>query len=246
MTDIADSLDIRSTTDAALNEIDSITIVQKDGLFVTKNSIVMHILDQSSWARDLYYELSGFEQQQTLEEIGTFSLSIVANDLQIKAERGSNNHVKELEAPPVMPADLVKMRPALFISEVVDQYRAHLGKHWSTDMIDKAESEHRDLLLVYGRELNVKETIDNHSEKTFFNEAWDCLNERFLHLRQLCGGLATAFPNTTSVESDFSIIKWEKDDSRTRLTSISLVGIMHAKQFETLKTVVANRLEEKQ
>jgi hypothetical protein len=34
------------------------------------------------------------------------------------------------------------------------------------------------------------EGLDNHDEKRIFNEAWDCLNGRFMHLRQLCGGLA--------------------------------------------------------
>lgn len=77
-------------------------------------------------------------------------------------------------------------------------------------MIDKAESEHRDLLLVYVSELDVKEVIDCQSEKTFFSEAWDYLNERVLHLRQLCSGPVTAYSNTTSVESDFSTIKWER------------------------------------
>jgi hypothetical protein len=56
----------------------------------------------------------------------------------------------------------------------------------------------------------VKVALDMHDEKTLFKEAWDCLKGRFMQLRQLCGGLATTFPNTTSIESDFSIIKWEK------------------------------------
>jgi hypothetical protein len=83
----------------------------------------------------------------------------------------------------------------------------------------------RELLVVYARKLNVKTTLDKHNEKTFFNEAWDYLKGRFMQLCQLCGGLATPFPNTTSVESDFSIVKWEKNDSRNNLTSLSLAGI---------------------
>jgi hypothetical protein len=108
-----------------------------------------------------------------------------------------------------MPADLVKMCPGVFISEVVDQYRGHLTKHWSADLIDKVESEHRELLVVNVREPDVKVTLDKHDKKTFYNEARDCLKGRFMQLRQLCGGLATTFPNMTSVESDFSIVKWE-------------------------------------
>jgi len=106
----------------------------------------------------------------------------VADRLQIQAERDSNNNVRELEAPPVMPADLVKMRPGVFISEVVDQYREHLAKHWSADLIDKVESKHRELLVVYAREPDVKAPFDKHDEKTFFNEAWDYLKGHFMQL----------------------------------------------------------------
>ncbi len=137
----------------------------------------------------------------------------------------------------MMPADLVKMCPGVFISEVVDQYHGHLAKHWSADLIDKVESEHRELLAVYMGEPDVKAALDKHDEKTFFNEAWDCLKGRFMQLRQLCGGLMTMFPNMTSVESDFSIVKKEKNDSRSSLTSLSLAGIMHAKQFKQIKMI---------
>ncbi len=83
----------------------------------------------------------------------------------------------------------------------------------------------------------MKATLDKHDEKMFFNEAWDCVKGRFRQLHQLCGGLVTMFPNMTSVESDFSIIKWEKNDSRRSLTSLSLAGIMHTKQFEQIKMI---------
>jgi len=97
------------------------------------------------------------------------------------------------------------------------------------DLIDKAKSEHCELLVVYAREPDVKAALDKHDKKTFFNEVLDCLKGHFMQLRQLCGGLAIVFSNTTSVESDFSIVKWEKNDSRRSLTSLSLTGIMHAK-----------------
>jgi hypothetical protein len=211
MADIATGLDIYSIVDVALiNEINPTTIIQRDGWIVTKDAVVMHIRDQGSWARNLYNELSHIEKQQILQEISIFSLSIVADGLQIQAERDSNNNARELEAPPEMPTYLVKMRPNVFINEVVDQYHEHLAKHWSVDLIDKVESEHRELLVVYAREPDVKVALDMHDEKTLFKEAWDCLKGRFMQLRQLCGGLATTFPNTTSIESDFSIIKWEK------------------------------------
>ena len=88
------------------------------------------------------------------------------------------------------------------------------------------------MLLAYAREPSIKEVLDAHDHKTFFNDAWDSVNTRFVTLRQFCGGLASMFPNTTSVESDFSMVKWEKDAHHTGLTSLSLEGVMHSKQLD--------------
>jgi hypothetical protein len=49
-----------------------------------------------------------------------------------------------------------------------------------------------------------------------------------------CGGIASTFPGTSTVESDFSIIGWEKDDCQTALSNLSLEAILHAKQREEI------------
>ena len=54
-------------------------------------------------------------------------------------------------------------------------------------------------------------------------------------LCQFVGGLASVFPGTSTVEADFSVIGWEKDEYRTALTNFSLEGILHCKQYEHLK-----------
>ena len=48
------------------------------------------------------------------------------------------------------------------------------------------------------------------------------------------------FPNTATVESDFSLIGFEKNVYRQSLTNFSLEGILHAKQFDTLCALSAN------
>ena len=60
---------------------------------------------------------------------------------------------------------------------------------------------------------------------------------RFKNLEMFCGGLASTFPATSSVESDFSILKWEKDIHRMSLTEFSLEGVMHARQFKRLQSL---------
>ena len=46
--------------------------------------------------------------------------------------------------------------------------------------------------------------------------------------------MATAFPGTSNVESDFSIVKWEKDVMRMNLSDFSLEGIIHAKHYNKI------------
>ena len=125
--------------------------------------------------------------------VGRFGLFLTAAGLHIQAERDPQNNPRELEAPHVLPYELVKLRHGEFVTDVVDPFRGHLAKFWNVDMIDDAEKDHRDLLAAYAREPHLKTILDTHNEKTFFNAAWDCRQGRFPLLRQLCGGIATAF-----------------------------------------------------
>ena len=64
------------------------------------------------------------------------------------------------------------------------------------------------------------------------------MQENFEHLKKFCGGLATAFPDMSSVESDILIVNWEKNDCWISLTDISLEGIFHCKQFDKISSIV--------
>ena len=50
-------------------------------------------------------------------------------------------------------------------------------------------------------------------------------------LALLCGGLASAFPNIAIVESNFSLLGYEKDVARKCLANLSLDGIPLCKQW---------------
>ena len=49
-------------------------------------------------------------------------------------------------------------------------------------------------------------------------------------LQMSCGRLGSAFANTASVESDFNILKWEKDDFQQSMMDLTLEGIFQTKQ----------------
>ena len=60
------------------------------------------------------------------------------------------------------------------------------------------------------------------------------MEDHFEILRDFCGGIAMVFANTALVESDFSILGWEKDKFQLSMTDLSLEGVMHCKQYKAL------------
>jgi len=69
-----------------------------------------------------------------------------------------------------------------------------------------------------------------------FSDGWRCIGSGgFQYLKEFCRGLANVFPSITTIESDFSIINFEKNSHRPALTDLSLEGILHSKQFDMIK-----------
>ncbi|ETM52682.1 hypothetical protein PPTG_19646 [Phytophthora nicotianae INRA-310] len=176
------------------------------------NDIIAHIEDQGSLARACYERLDEAAKKAVVRQIA--------------------------DAPPVLPSQLVRLRHGVFLRDVLDPYREHISKHWKIDNVDGIEANHRDLLKAYNADETLREIIDKHTVAIDFNEAWDSVSNRFHQLRSFCGGLATVFANTTSVDSDFSILKWEMDDNRTSMMHLSLEGIFQAKQRVKLQLLV--------
>jgi hypothetical protein len=77
----------------------------------------------------------------------------------------------------------------------------------------------------------LKDGIDSLSSSSSFKDGWSLLGARFLNLMEYCGVVATFFSGTSTVEFDFSIMRWEKDLFRKRLSNFGLEGVMQAKQF---------------
>lgn len=71
-----------------------------------------------------------------------------------------------------------------------------------------------------------------------FESGWKMVQGRFDVLHDFYGGIATVQANTATVESDFSILGWEKDEHRQSLSDLSLEGIIQSKQYELLANLV--------
>ncbi len=189
-----------------------------------------HFHSQGSWARDVFLGLDVANQTLILKEIAHFGLKLVQRISTIQAEHDSNNEAALNLAPLVMPFQLVEMASSDFIDLVLNPYRNQLAKFWPDEKIDLIERHQQELFNAYKKEPGSKLFIDKHDHTMFFNTGWDDLKGCFEHLRMFYGGLTNAFTNTTSVELDFSILKWEKDDFLQSMMNLTLEGIFQAKQ----------------
>jgi len=109
---------------------------------------------------------------------------------------------------------------------------------------------HNDLLIIEEEFNKFKEFVEHDNllsnlikdENNFltFYDSWniEALKGKFKPLTTFLGGIASPFPTTATVESDFSRLRWEKDDFAKRLTDFSLEGILQAKQFPILMDII--------
>ena len=170
-----------------------------------------------------------------VKSIAACSVDLIAKIAAIVCERDSRNDAADF-MPPVLPHQLVKLRGREF-ADIVRLQIDRLSSHWSPQHIEHTELDFQDLCSSYEREPAFKQVLDQCNSKTSFEQGWGYVLEKFEHLKMFCGGLATAFPGTSTVESDFSVVMWEKDDCRIGLTDFSLEGILHAKQFTRLQSM---------
>lgn len=82
---------------------------------------------------------------------------------------------------------------------------------WTAADIDAMEEEHRDLVRAAAAEPALRSALDACKDGVSFAEGWSVVKGRFESLHRFVGGIASVFPGTSQVESDFSIVKAEKD-----------------------------------
>jgi hypothetical protein len=201
------------------------------------DAIVEHIHDQGSFVITCYNDLDKDNKNDIIHTVATYAISLVTGLMGVKAERDGDNMRLENNTPLVLPTQLIAIHHGKFVSEVLEPYHDHISAFWSLEDIDQTEADYHDLLNLYASYQILHVTIDQHTIETSFDDAWDCAPCRFDDLRSFYGGLATVFANTMSIESNFSILKWEMDENRTCLMHLSLEGVFQAKQRTLMETL---------
>ena len=205
---------------------------------VTHNNINMYLQDQGMFIQDTLFGLGYEESHRMVNIIGIYIIRVVDGIIKIQAECNSKNGpADQYTIPPVLPHQLVQLRGAAFTTIII-KHLSQLQHSWTPEKIAQLEIQHRELHLEYQQSPLLATALDACKHTTSFNSGWSIVgNGRFDILRDFCGGIGTVFPNTATVESDFSILGWEKDEYRKSLTDLSLEGIMQCKQFDLFSSL---------
>ena len=220
-------------------QIDDIVALQPaetSGSFIVTHESVRSSLDGLGlWLMEQLDTLDSDDLRFLLGSIGKLFVQAADGISQIVFERDESNEAAT-KLPPVLPRELCQIDMRQFV-KLLQLHRERLLPHFGEDKIDDISKEFSELLRAFREEPQFKESVLNDGANGLlgFPEGWAPTNGRFPLLQEFCGGLASAFPNTATVESDFSIIGWEKNDTRMDLTDFSLEGILHCKQFKELK-----------
>ncbi|KAI9921252.1 hypothetical protein PsorP6_001825 [Peronosclerospora sorghi] len=107
----------------------------------------------------------------------------------------------------------------------------------SRQILHQICSEKTELFKACENDNALQQAIQQSSDQDSSEEQWNinALDGRFTSLRSFAGALFTVFPNTSSIENDFSVLGWEKNENRESLSNISLEDVLQATQFDQLQ-----------
>jgi hypothetical protein len=149
---------------------------------------------------------TGSPYHGVLRAVAKFSLTIVDGVSVIVAEQGvppsEAGGVANEVPPPALPVDLCPMTPRAFSAAALQKQRNRLLNKVSEQDIDDVNAQFRRLRIAYREEEGVKMKLDAHHSKTSvqsFKECWTPLGKDCDALEELCGGLASVMPGTSSV-----------------------------------------------
>lgn len=211
------------------------------GSFVLSHeSAIAYMEGLGVWVVEELYKLKADDLVGLAKSVALLFVQAADGISRIIPQRDQGNAASADEMPPVLPYQLMKtdMRQ---LAKLLQLHHRRLHKFFSAQEIDEISQDFVRFKKECRENPQFQAFIVNSEEQRLgFNDSWLPTNDRFPKLLEFCGGLASAFPNTATVESDFSVIGWEKNDSRRALTDFSLEGILHCKQFQALNSLAGS------
>ncbi len=211
----------------SIANIDPSTHVISGHYAIAMSSVREFFVGLASWVDTLLNEVDESDQNALQHDIALVYVTACDQIHEISTYRDRNNNaMADLGSiPPVLQHELVELFAADFIRKI-RQHAFRLDHCYSSTQIDLVADEHEALIHAHRCEPVLKDGIDSLSNNSSFKDGWSLLGARFPNLMEYCGVIATLFLGTSTVESDFSIMRWEKDLFRKRLSNFGLEGVM--------------------
>jgi hypothetical protein len=199
---------------------------------VPLSSVHEFISSLTSWIDSIVNEANEGQRNELFNDIASVYVTACNRISELSTYRDENNNplADPSSFPPVLSHELIKLSAAEFIRKM-RCYSYRLEQRYSSEHIDTIADEHKQLLHAYRTEQVLKQSINALSNQSAFKDGWSLLGCQFPNLMEFCGVIVTLFPRTSTIKSDFSILRWEKDAFRKSLSDFGLEGVLQAKQW---------------
>ncbi|KAI0563857.1 hypothetical protein FGB62_33g1115 [Gracilaria domingensis] len=213
-----------------------------DNYSVRTQTLVEFLEDLGSETYEDFESLTLPERNSVFRLLGVLFTNAYIRISEVRAQRDERNAPSSALIPPVLPSQLHNLRPKEF-NKLVKERRGRLANCYGAEHAFELERE----FVRFRRYVSNSPTAMSDISRTTvgetyrsskFSTAWLPFKTHFPILHSFVGGLASVFPGNSSVESDFSVMNWEKDEYRQSLTDISLEGIRQAKQHTRLRRLL--------
>ena len=124
-------------------------------------------------------------------------------------ERNEDNEAYIKAALSVLPHQLLRILPCYF-SVYPQRHWERLDYTFSIEEIENIGRHNKALCDLYRRQPDVEISIESFDKGVAYQDDWNGLHNTYPLLERFVGGLAIIFPDTSTVESNFLVVKYEK------------------------------------
>lgn len=178
-----------------------------DGIYIVRKEAVAAFMEDCSLdAAEDMSDLSGDEREEIEQTVAQLFLTTVVKVGDVCALRSSANTASGEQFPPILPSLVFDLRARDFFAFVKMQRDRLLVTFPSAHLVG-LEEEFRAFKRYVSASQSARDEMEKYSSfmatGDTFSSAWAPFKGRFKKLMGFFGGLATVFPSTASVESDF-------------------------------------------
>ena len=170
-----------------------------------KDHVAGFLQDREFFVVQQFRRFSNFEIDHICLIVAELFVSILDGLLKTVSVRDGLNSPVFADLPPILPQDVVTLKSRQ-IGELIHIHNQRLSSTFDSVKIESIQQQHKRLLEAYDCEPRLKSAISKLVATSDFGESWTIpgLKDRFPDLILFLGGLAFPFPNTETLESDFS------------------------------------------